>query len=420
MPRKTKKVAIFVDGEFIPSFSGASNRFHYLTRALQNFTDTSAIVLLCDRGWSDIKSMRKESFKTYLIHPSKFKNIPLLAEIIKREKVDIIQFGNLELAIEIGIPLSDITGTHLIFEAHYDDYEFAKSLGASKKSLNKIADLQKTFGKYFDAVFTLSSEDIHLAKRLKISAHKLKIVPSGVSLQDFPKNCFNPKTKKIIFFGNLFFGVNREGLNKIKNIIYKNLRTPGYKFHIIGDVPPNLKKKMEEKDFIFLGKQKNLDKAFAHSSISLAPLASGTGTRIKILNYLSAGIPVITTSEGAQGFPKKELLIIENDVDRYDKIIEKLIQNHRMLTNLSKKGRMFVRENFSWENVANVIAQEYTRILNKDQKKKVRATLQIQKLKFDEPAWVKDVIKHKRFRRNKPYLKANQCIILSKNRKELL
>jgi hypothetical protein len=61
MLSKTKKVAIFVDGEFIPSFSGATNRFHYLSRALQKFTDTEVVIILCDRGWSDIG----ETIQTY-------------------------------------------------------------------------------------------------------------------------------------------------------------------------------------------------------------------------------------------------------------------------------------------------------------------------------------------------------------------
>ena len=106
MPLKTKKVAIFVDGEFIPSFSGATDRFHYLSRALQKFTNTDVVIILCDRGWSDIGEIAREEFKTYLVNPALFKNVAFLAQILGKEKIDLVQFANLELAVEVGLPLA--------------------------------------------------------------------------------------------------------------------------------------------------------------------------------------------------------------------------------------------------------------------------------------------------------------------------
>jgi FkbM family methyltransferase len=310
MQAKGKKIAIFIDGEFIPSFSGASNRFHYLSRALQKFTDTEVIIILCDRGWSDIGEIKKEEFETYLVHPSLFKDVAFLTKLLKNQGVNLVQFANLELAVEVGIPLAINLNVHLIFEAHYGDVEFAKAVGASRKTLENIVRMQNRFGKYFDKVIALSDDDIELAKNFRIPKREIAIIPSGVNLEDFPINCFNGSSQKVIFMGNLFFDANLVAVRKIKQTIYKKLKYKGYNFCIIGDIARDERKKLSDKNFIIMGRQQNLVDAFGDAALALAPISNGPGMRIKILNYLNAGIPVITTSQGARGFPRKDLLSV--------------------------------------------------------------------------------------------------------------
>jgi len=402
--KKFKKVAIFIDGEFIPSFSGASNRFQYLSRALQEHTNTEIVIILCDRGWSDIKQIKKESFTTYVVHPGLFKNIDFLTNILKGESVNIIQFANLELAVEIGIPLSNNLKKHLIFESHYGDYEFAKSVDASQNALDKIIFLQNAFGKYFDKVIALSSEDPELSRNLKLKRSDISIIPSGVDLAEFPDNCFNGSSKKIIFLGNLFFAVNLKAVKNIKQTIYKGLKDLDYKFSIIGDISPREKDKLEDKKFIVTGKKTDLSQSFNKATVALAPVFSGSGIRIKILNYLNAGIPVVTTSQGARGFDRKYLVVVEDDLDKYPSLIEELVKEKEKLIHLSERGREFVREKMSWERISRLVSKEYDKLLKEPAISKRQALKQISKLTFENPAWIKKVIKDKRFKRNIPYV----------------
>ncbi|MDP3790966.1 MAG: glycosyltransferase [Candidatus Omnitrophota bacterium] len=404
MLKKTKKVAIFVGGEFIPSFSGAANRFHYLSQALHNCTETDMLVILCDRGWSDIKQIRKEKFKTYLVHPDLFRNVDFLEGILKAENVDILQFPVLELIVELGIQLSYRLNRHLVFEAHYEDYEFAKAIGASQFTLSGISYLQNTFGKYFDKVIALSNEDRKLSKNLRVSESEIAIIPSGANIAEFPENCFDPLSRKIVFLGNLYFSVNLKALKLIKKIIYPCLKKQGFKFYIIGDIASVEKEKLEEKNFIIKGKQANLYRNFNRSTFGLAPVLSGSGMRIKILNYLNAGIPVITTSQGAKGFQRKDLLIIEDDLREYPLIIEKLLKEKQLLKRLSIEGRKFIEENMSWEVIAKKVAREYDVLLSQDVKPKEDIIDEVLRIKFGDPPWIKEVIEGKRFKRNKPYV----------------
>src|SRR3989344_8315356 len=100
------KIGIFIDGDFIPSYDGASNRFHYLSRHLA-LNGADVVVFHGYRGWSDIKLIRKEPFKTYVFPKQHYySNLELIASLIKKESIDIIQFDNLEPVLLQGIRLS--------------------------------------------------------------------------------------------------------------------------------------------------------------------------------------------------------------------------------------------------------------------------------------------------------------------------
>lgn len=412
--KKKKKVAIFVDGEFMPSFSGATNRFQYLSRALQKSTDTQIVVFVCDRGWSKPEDILREDFKVYLLHPESYRDLGLLKDILTQENVDILQFANLELAVSMGIPLSSSLGKHLVFEAHYDDIEFAESVGVNKLTLTNVSRLQESYGKFFDKVISLSQQDIDsLSKNLKIKKSSIAVIPSGVNKDDFPRNCFSVKNKKIIFLGNNFFDVNLRAIKKIKESIYPKLKKHGYSFRIIGDISLSEKSALEDKQFEVTGKQEFLYDSFKDSTIALAPVTEGSGIRIKILNYLNAGIPVITTNQGARGFPRKQLLIIEDNTKEYPELIIKLMRDSDYLKNLSKKAREYIRQNMSWEEIAKRVSKEYDLVLNKEIVSKETVLKKLSKLKYSEPAWIKEVIHKKRFQRNKPYTKKGKYLLLT-------
>ena len=59
--------------------------------------------------------------------------------------------------------------------------------------------------------------------------------------------------------------------------------------------------KYENEKVKFLGYVEDLNDIFSKTTIALAPLFEGSGTRLKILDYLSAGIPTISTNLGVEG-----------------------------------------------------------------------------------------------------------------------
>lgn len=391
------KIGIFVDGDFIPSYDGASNRFHYLSRYLV-LNGADVVVFHGYRSWSDIKLIKNEPFKTYIFPKSQYySNLELIASLIKKESIDIIQFDNLEPILLQGIRLSKLTATKLVSEMHYVVRNLAKKLGADMPRLEEIKTMEEMVGKSVDHLISLSEEDkIILEKYMGMSPQRISVIPSGVDCSEIRYFGPNFDEKNIIFLGNLYFKPNEDAVRIMRNLIYPELQQYGFRFTIAGDCPPELKKDCHTKDFDFIGTLPDLNLLFKDATFALAPINEGTGMRIKLLNYLAAGIPILTSSTATSGFKNKNHFFIEDDYSCYGKRILDLLKNKGDLTRTSYDGRSEIDKYYDWGNIAKTTIGVYEKVLNKDTIEKILPNNNV--IKNDEPAWLQEAIAKKRFK----------------------
>jgi len=394
---KKIKIGIFIDGDFIPSYDGASNRFHYLSRYLA-LNGADVVVFHGYRGWSDIQLIRKEPFKTYVFPKQHYySNLGLLASLIKKESIDIIQFDNLEPVLIQGIRLSKLTGARLVSEMHYVVRDLAKKLGADTTRLEEIKIMEKSVGKSVDHLISLSDEDkIKLEKYMGIPPQRISVISSGVDCGEIRYFGPNFGEKNLIFLGNLYFKPNEDAVRIIRDFIYPELQPCGFKFTIAGDCPPDLKRDCQTKGFDFIGTLPDLNLLFKDATFALAPIDEGTGMRIKFLNYLAAGIPILTTRTAASGFRSKELFFIENNHSGYGKRVLDLLKNKNDLIRFSYNGRSEIEKYYDWNNVAKMTIGVYEKILNENVIEKVLPDHNI--IKNNEPEWLQEAIAKKRFK----------------------
>ena len=397
--KKKIKLAVFVDGDFIPSYDGASNRFHYLSRYLSK-QGIDLTIFHGYRGWSNISLIKKEPFKTYVFPiDNYYNNLELIASILIKEGVNIIQFDNLEPILLQGIKLSKLTGAKLVSEMHYVVRSLAKRLGADNERLSEIEKIEYEVGKNIDHLICLSEQDKpSLIKYLNIDADKVSVIPSGVDINEIKYFVSDFKSRNIVFLGNLYFKPNEDAVRIIKEKVYPKLKDQGFKFTVGGDCPPDIQKELTDKNFTFIGTVPNLNDLFKNATFALAPIFEGTGMRIKLLNYLAAGIPVITTSIATNGFNQKEAFIVEDDVSKYADIILDLVNDKRKLKNVSKRGHKIIKKFYDWKIVAKRTIKTYKNILKE---RNVEKFGNHSILKTKEPLWLQEAVAKQRFKQIK-------------------
>lgn len=126
-----------------------------------------------------------------------------------------------------------------------------------------------------------------------------------------------------------------------------------YKIKIIGRVNEHLEKyKNRFKNIEFINYVENLEEIYSKSKISICPLQGGTGLKIKVVESLSYGVPVVSTKYGIVGMDSKYngCLVVDEPQDFANKI-KNILKDDQMYKNIQNEAKEYFAENFSKESV---------------------------------------------------------------------
>jgi glycosyltransferase involved in cell wall biosynthesis len=194
----------------------------------------------------------------------------------------------------------------------------------------------------------------------------LEIIPNGIDAKLCAGDYGLPEADTLIFTGALTYDANFDAMRFFLGEVFPLLKTrrPGLRLRITGStegVPVDDLPLMD--GVAFTGYVDDVRPLVARSQVCVAPMRIGGGTRLKILEAMALGTPVVATSKGAEGLevvPGQHLLIAD-EPERLAETIVTVLQDHELQATLSRNGRELVRAKYDW----NVIGQQYEAILNR-------------------------------------------------------
>jgi len=120
----------------------------------------------------------------------------------------------------------------------------------------------------------------------------------------------------------LFWGAmnRKENVDAVKWFLKEifpriSLFIPDTKLYIVGANPPNEIVKLQSKQVTITGFVDNPGQYFEKCHLAVAPLRMGAGIKIKVLEYLEAGLPVVATTVGAEGIEHRNLVVADGAED---------------------------------------------------------------------------------------------------------
>jgi polysaccharide biosynthesis protein PslH len=328
--REVRKMLILSPHNPFLRSSGGENRIYLIMRELAK---QNRVILFCPTG----KKENLPNIDVYQVFEDKAKNKLLnlamaikLKDIIKKESPEVIQLEFPWQAINLWL-----IGQKYNLVAH--NVEFIR-FKRSKSFLWPIIFLYEILAcQLAKKVICVSDKDkIFFVRYLKVNISKIEVMENPVDKTVFFKNKrVKDKVRKelglkegelfIMFFGQLNYVPNSEALYNIKNEIIPRLEQSKTKYKIVicgkGD-GRGLLKSFEHKNLLFKGFVEKIQDYINASDVIIAPFNSGSGTRIKILEALACHKRVISTSVGAEGVSKNQLLVIEDD---WDNFVNKLV-----------------------------------------------------------------------------------------------
>jgi len=245
-----------------------------------------------------------------------------------------------------------------------------KSILGNLLSLLEVFLYEKKHIKKYDLVITMSDHDKNLIKKL-FSLKKIISVSNGISVINQKKiEKVKKKELKIGYFGSFNHPPNKMSfiyfLNRIAPIL--NSYHVNYKFYIAGNNSQEMVDKIIyqqncnflENKLINLGVVNKSEDFFEKIDLLVAPIFSGSGTRIKILEAAGNGVHTITTKLGAEGLPfieNKDLITLAKKPQEFASAIIDFIDHPK----LSSKNKEL--KNLLWEKIFADLSEKIIKII---------------------------------------------------------
>ena len=297
------------------------------------------------------------------------KLISKIKQVMKKEKFDIVHIEHLHMAyyrkftrkgLPVFLRMHNVETT--IMERFYRQQKNPLSKIYSFIQWKKLHEYESQAVEKFSRCIVITDVD---KERLQSMNPKpvYRSIPAGVDISYFhPINC-KEEPYSIVFVGSLDWFPNVDGICWFCKKVFPFIKAkvPEAKLYIVGRNPPIRVKKLENKNVVILGFVKDIREWLAKSNVSIVPLRIGSGIRIKILEALAMGIPVVSTSIGCEGIEVingKEILIA-NEEKAFAKDILSLLQDENYAKRLRENGLKLVRDRYSWDEIAKKFEEVY-------------------------------------------------------------
>ena len=223
---------------------------------------------------------------------------------------------------------------------------------------NKVKKSEAMYLSKADHVMTFNQKDANLLKK-NYSCNNVKVLNPYYGIDFSESNTIDKIPNSICFVGQM--GRNENHVAAMRLIrIFKKLNQKEWKLTIIGAYPKQELLDQESENIHITGFVDDINKEILKNEIAVFPLTYGAGIKLKVLLAFGLGLPVITTSIGAEGIDEsgKVLCLAESDDDIANSINE-LLSNRDLLKQVSQKGIEFVREKFSWNKTETIFKELY-------------------------------------------------------------
>jgi glycosyltransferase involved in cell wall biosynthesis len=267
--------------------------------------------------------------------------------------------------------IRDVYQGRLWYEAQNVEYDMKAAVlpesPQREEYLERVREVERQCSLDAELILSVSEEDkARLMEVYGLEDRKILIVPNGMDFRTASSNRLlqdeRRRLKERLGFGSLpvalfigsYHGPNIEALKAIKQIASQ---CPEFLFLIVGSVclheeashmPENVKPlgvlNEDEKNIVLNG-----------SDIALNPVLAGSGSNLKLLEYIAYGIPVITTPHGNRGYgfkDKAHLLMAE--ISEFSSILrDSLSADPLDLQHMAENARQFASFRYDWSVIAS-------------------------------------------------------------------
>ncbi|MCK4815871.1 glycosyltransferase, partial [bacterium] len=195
----------------------------------------------------------------------------------------------------------------------------------------------------------------------------ISVIENGVDVDNYRPLPINSGTKNILFIGLMNYVANHDAAlyfyNEIFPIIKKHI--PYSKFFIVGRKPKQeIRELTKDKNVIVTGYVDDVRSYYKDCDISVVPLRAGGGTRLKILEAMALGRPVVSTTIGCEGLDvvNGRHLLIADDAQQFTEKTLRLLSDKKLYKRIVREARQLAVARYGWDAIAEQLLDVYSRM----------------------------------------------------------
>jgi len=244
-------------------------------------------------------------------------------------------------------------------------YEYLRALRYERRTLPGMTRVQVCSAENAGALLRLSSE-----LRGKIDSD----LRAGIQVDRFPFRLEPREPDTMLFVGNFRHSPNVEGLLWFMTEVLSRITAanPGAVLVVVGtDAPPSMLTALERQANVrFAGHVADIREPLSRYSTFVCPILSGSGIRVKLLEAFATGIPVVSTSLGAEGLAggNGSLCEIADDADDFAAAVLRLLASREYAGQLANRARRFVESHLDGTVVTGRLLEVYRREVTQTRK----------------------------------------------------
>jgi glycosyltransferase involved in cell wall biosynthesis len=251
---------------------------------------------------------------------------------------------------------------HLIWKKKAENEKSPLKKGYLRNMASRLESYELKVAREVDCLVPISQGDADYFKS-RASDQAMLTTPTGLSLKDYPLTPL-PSETSMFFIGALDWLPNQEGLlwflDQVFDRVYE--KVPGLRFHVAGrNAPRQFEKRLSHPGITYHGEVSDARAFMQTYRVMVVPLLTGSGIRIKILEGMALGRPVVTTQVGMDGIPAEnaQSVFVNDDPYKFANQLINLLEEKNDLSRILAASRDLITQNFDTFGLSTRLSQYF-------------------------------------------------------------
>lgn len=204
----------------------------------------------------------------------------------------------------------------------------------------------------------------------KIIGRPCLVVANGVDFEKYQSVIYRQNRKTVMYLGTLVYPANGDAVRFFLDKVYPKIKDKiaGVKFVLVSGYQPKwLEIYLHDASIEYIkDTATSAAQLLLQADVLVAPMRIASGTNIKILEAMAAGLPVVTTTIGAEGLAVKngKNIFISDLLKETAEIIGRLLENNFLRERIGSEARKTVENNYDWSKTTCELNLAYRELIH--------------------------------------------------------